>query len=168
MRRSFLLPSFAPRNAPSFSNNTMNSSFWSNTKMTSVSPQTMFFRSFASQIIYKDELRNLLNRKAKDYVLVDVREPYELLQEGKLPNSVNIPLAQLEKDLQLPEYDFVSKYGIDQIDPDQQVIFSCRAGVRAERACEIASKLGFNNVRNYKGSAKEWFQLPDQAPPKRV
>lgn len=30
-------------------------------------------------------------------------------------------------------------------------------GVRSDMACRIAAEEGFSNVKNYKGSALEWF-----------
>jgi len=112
-------------------------------------------------VITKNELEKLIKEKSvnkHNYILIDVREPTELQKTGQIPTSINIPLGQLETTLQLNEKDFQKKYGM-RLGQNDQLIFSCLAGVRSENACNIAKNQGFNNVKNYKGSATEWFNL---------
>ena len=40
-----------------------------------------------------DELKNMLSNQ--NIQLIDVREPYELIEDGRIPNSINIPCKHL-------------------------------------------------------------------------
>ncbi|XP_040839041.1 thiosulfate sulfurtransferase/rhodanese-like domain-containing protein 3 isoform X4 [Ochotona curzoniae] len=52
------------------------------------------FCTAASKYLTYKELKNLLN--SKNIMLIDVREPWEILEYGKIPGSVNIPLDELD------------------------------------------------------------------------
>lgn len=91
-------------------------------------------------------------------LLIDVREPSEVEEFGKIPTSVNIPLGQVEKALKLSEEEFKKIYSIDKPALDHYIIFHCRTGRRSQVAAEIAVKLGYNNVSNYVGSWVDWAE----------
>ncbi|KAI8119681.1 Heat shock protein 67B2 [Lucilia cuprina] len=110
------------------------------------------------EIAYYDEIKDLPNHPEK--LLIDVRTPEELVQTGKIPTSINIPLSVLEQELSLnvKAEDFKQKYGRDKPAADMQLIFTCRSGRRAQQAAEIAVQLGYTNVKNYKGSWLDWAE----------
>uniref|UniRef100_A0A8C3X4T9 Thiosulfate sulfurtransferase like domain containing 3 n=1 Tax=Catagonus wagneri TaxID=51154 RepID=A0A8C3X4T9_9CETA len=54
------------------------------------------------------ELKSLL--KSKKIMLIDVRETWEILEYGKIPGSVNIPLDDVGEALQMSPKDFKEKY----------------------------------------------------------
>ncbi|XP_059474856.1 thiosulfate sulfurtransferase/rhodanese-like domain-containing protein 3 [Neocloeon triangulifer] len=101
---------------------------------------------------------DIIDLKAKDQiVLVDVREPKEIQETGKLPGSIHIPLGELQQALQLPSEEFKSKYeGADQPDKTSDLVFSCRGGVRSRKAMAAAQEIGFANVRHYAGGWLDW------------
>ncbi|KAH8310604.1 hypothetical protein KR044_002115 [Drosophila immigrans] len=103
-----------------------------------------------------EEVKDIPNQSAK--YLVDVRNKAELEETGVLPSSINIPLPDLEKALNLPDTDFVTKYGRPKPTTEAVVIFSCKAGGRAARAANLAKTLGFANAKAYPGSWTEWAQ----------
>ncbi|KAH8257889.1 hypothetical protein KR038_002778 [Drosophila bunnanda] len=88
--------------------------------------------------------------------LFDVRNETELKETGVLPASINIPLPELEKALNLPNEEFAQAYGREKPPTDAVLIFSCKAGGRAARAANLASTLGFTNAKAYAGSWTEW------------
>ncbi|XP_057594838.1 thiosulfate sulfurtransferase/rhodanese-like domain-containing protein 3 isoform X2 [Hippopotamus amphibius kiboko] len=96
--------------------------------------------------VYKDvtymELKNLL--KSKKIVLIDVREPWEILEYGKIPGSVNIPLDKVGEALQMNPKDFKEKYNEVKPSISDSLVFSCLAGVRSKKAVDTAISLGFN------------------------
>ncbi|XP_065371347.1 rhodanese domain-containing protein CG4456-like [Calliphora vicina] len=110
------------------------------------------------EIAYYEEIKDLPNHPEK--LLIDVRTPEELVQFGKIPTSINIPLSVVEQELSanVKAADFKEKYGRDKPATDMQIIFSCRSGKRAQQAAEIAVKLGYTNVKNYKGSWLDWAE----------
>ncbi|KAJ8936896.1 hypothetical protein NQ318_010923 [Aromia moschata] len=99
-------------------------------------------------------------RKLKDdpkYLLIDVREPSELQENGSIPGAINIPLNEVEPALvKLTPVEFQEKYGRDKPDKDFNIIFSCRSGRRSGIAQEKAKGLGYRNVYNYVGSWLDW------------
>lgn len=84
----------------------------------------------------------------------DVREPDEVML-GSIPSSVNVPLSNFEKALDMDESDFLRAYGFRKPGKDQKMIFYCKAGVRAGSAAGLAKDKGWKNVRNYPGSYDE-------------
>lgn len=107
-------------------------------------------------VVSYEEVKDLPNHPEK--LLIDVREPDELKQFGQIPTSINIPLGEVEKALQLPEDKFKAQYGHSKPKPEDYVIFHCRLGRRSQTASETAAKLGFSNVHNYAGSWLEWAE----------
>lgn len=45
--------------------------------------------AFIIPVVYYDEIKNLPNHPEK--ALIDVREPNELLEFGRIPTSINVP-----------------------------------------------------------------------------
>ncbi|CAO1305562.1 unnamed protein product [Diamesa hyperborea] len=103
-----------------------------------------------------DEVKDLPNHPEK--LLIDVREPQEIVDTGIIPTSVNIPLSTVEDSLKLSAADFKSKFQREKPSPDTEVIFHCKMGGRAGKAADTAAQLGFKNVKNYKGSWTEWAE----------
>jgi molybdopterin/thiamine biosynthesis adenylyltransferase/rhodanese-related sulfurtransferase len=77
----------------------------------------------------------------RNLVLVDVREPAEFAV-GHLPQAINVPLGQLESELQ-------------RVNPalprDRTLVFLCRSGARSLRACVSARRLGYANIVQLEG-----------------
>lgn len=102
-----------------------------------------------------EEVKDLL-QKGKAF-FVDVREPKELVNDGRIPGCVNIPLNDVGTALELPPEKFKEKYGRDKPSPDDpNVIFSCRKGVRATSAMQTAHARGYHAARFYRGSFCDW------------
>uniref|UniRef100_A0A1L8DUC5 Putative heat shock protein n=1 Tax=Nyssomyia neivai TaxID=330878 RepID=A0A1L8DUC5_9DIPT len=114
------------------------------------------FSSESMKIATYEEVKQLCDHPEK--LLIDVREPNELLETGSIPTSINIPLNSVEESLKMSNEDFKAKYGRDKPSKEQEVIFHCRLGGRAGKAHDIAVALGFANAKNYKGSWAEWSE----------
>ncbi|XP_039484826.1 rhodanese domain-containing protein CG4456 [Drosophila santomea] len=93
-----------------------------------------------------------------DVYLIDVRRKEELQQTGVIPASINIPLDELDKALNLDGAAFKNKYGRTKPEKQSRIIFSCRSGNRVLEAEKIAKSQGYSNVLIYKGSWNEWAQ----------
>lgn len=109
-------------------------------------------------IAYYEEIKDLPNHPEK--YLIEVRTPEELLETGKIPTSINIPLADVQQELSqnVSAEEFLQKYGRSKPAANDEVIFTCRSGRRAEAAAKIAISLGYTNVKNYKGSWLDWAE----------
>ncbi|XP_017085271.1 rhodanese domain-containing protein CG4456 [Drosophila eugracilis] len=90
--------------------------------------------------------------------LIDVRRKEELQQTGTIPASINIPLDDLEKALNLDGSAFKNTYGRPKPEKESKIIFTCRSGNRVVEAEKIAKGLGYSNVVLYKGSWNDWAQ----------
>ncbi|XP_068841628.1 thiosulfate sulfurtransferase/rhodanese-like domain-containing protein 3 [Capricornis sumatraensis] len=112
-----------------------------------------FCTTICEDVTYK-ELKNLL--KSKKIMLIDVREPWEIHESGKIPGSVNIPLDDVGEALQMNPKDFKEKYKEVKPSKSDSLVFSCLAGVRSKKAMVTAVSLGFNSAQHYAGGWKEW------------
>ncbi|KAM5124900.1 thiosulfate:glutathione sulfurtransferase-like [Mantella aurantiaca] len=106
-------------------------------------------------VTYED-LKKLLNSGSVQ--LFDVRNPEEV-QNGRIPNSVNIPVTEVEAALQMDPDAFKQKYNVEKpkLD-DDNVIFHCQLGRRGQRATDIAIAMGYKKAQNYPGAYKEWAE----------
>jgi rhodanese-related sulfurtransferase len=75
------------------------------------------------------ELKKQLDSGEK-LLLTDVREDWELKEDGAIPGASHIPMAELDKRRK-------------DIPKDVEIVFYCRAGVRAERAAEQFIEAGY-------------------------
>ena len=64
-------------------------------------------------------------------IIIDVREPDELVNEGVIPGATNIPMGQVETALRMSPTEFEATYGRPQPQREDPVIFICRVGRRA-------------------------------------
>ncbi|XP_066145042.1 rhodanese domain-containing protein CG4456-like [Euwallacea fornicatus] len=107
--------------------------------------------------VHFDEFQNLI--KDCNVTVIDVRQPEELAEHGALPRAINIPLGEVEDVLKnLSDDQFLKKYGCKKPQKDSPIIFSCRSGIRSEKAQIAALKLEFTNVKNYLGGWTEWTE----------
>lgn len=72
-------------------------------------------------------------------VIIDVREPEELVKLGAIKTSVNIPLGQIRKAIENGD-----------IDKNKNIIITCAVGKRGYLATRILLQHGYN-VRNFNG-----------------
>ncbi|XP_072284482.1 thiosulfate:glutathione sulfurtransferase [Pyxicephalus adspersus] len=105
-------------------------------------------------VITYDELKQLISSGCVQ--IFDVRNPEEV-QNGKIPNSINIPVSELEDALKMDPAAFKQKFKAEKpkLD-DSNVIFHCQLGRRGQRATEMAIAEGYKNARNYLGAYSEW------------
>ena len=85
-----------------------------------------------------------LTDMARGALLIDVREAEELAEDGYIPGSIHIPLAEVAE--KLPE-----------VAPDHntELIFYCKSGKRSQKATEQAVELGYQRVYNL-GGIGDW------------
>ena len=74
-----------------------------------------------------------------DVVFLDVRNEEEL-PKISLPNSIQIPLSDLEENL-------------DQLDSNKMILVYCQSGIRSKKAVEILKKNQFLKVQSIAGGA---------------
>lgn len=104
-----------------------------------------------------EEVKDLLQKGTAFFV--DVREPKELVNDGRIPGAVNIPLNDVSSALELSADKFKEKYGRAKPSPDDpNLIFSCRKGVRATSAMQAAHAKGYHAARFYRGSFCDWVE----------
>ena len=120
-------------------------------------------------IIGKDEIdyvefeQHRLHGKA---LIVDVRSPEELKNNGEIPNTINIPFAHIPAYFQ-GQYvaKFEEEFGIKKPSENEPIIVFCRSGVRAEMAKQLLTNaptgIVYRNVAKYPGGFDEWRHLSD-------
>lgn len=83
-------------------------------------------------IVKPAELKALLDRKAADITVVDVRDPKEYA-EGHIPGAINIPVAT-----------FAAGSGV--LDKKKQIIVYCNSGGRSYNAYRKLQKLAYPGI----------------------
>ncbi|KOB66126.1 Uncharacterized protein OBRU01_21836 [Operophtera brumata] len=92
----------------------------------------------------------------KHVLIIDVREPDEIKEHGKIPNSLNIPLGSLATTLSASEKEFKETFKRDKPKHSSEIIFYCMIGKRSGVAQQNALNLGYKNAKNYLGSWTDW------------
>ncbi|KAJ5246064.1 hypothetical protein N7468_001047 [Penicillium chermesinum] len=96
----------------------------------------------------------------KPAIFIDVREPAELKGTGVIPSAINIPLASQADAIFLTDDEFETRFGFPKppMEGDSQLVFYCKAGVRAETAAQMAVQAGYDpeRVAVYYGSWLDW------------
>lgn len=89
--------------------------------------------------------------------IIDVREPGEVAQTGRIPGSLNVPMTSAPDSFHVSEDEFEDRFGFARPDPaDGEVLFYCKAGVRSRAAAGIARDAGWTKVGEYPGSWLDW------------
>ena len=101
------------------------------------------------------ELKALLDSGAKDFVLLDVRNPHEY-QIAKIPGSVLVPLPDIENG------DGVAK--VKELLNGHRLIAHCKMGGRSAKALAILKEAGITGT-NVKGGINAWSQEVDASVP---
>jgi adenylyltransferase/sulfurtransferase len=89
--------------------------------------------------------------RGDSFVLLDVREPFEL-EIASLPGALNIPLGELPGRL-------------GELDPQAETLILCRSGGRSANALEFLRDSGFANLWNVEGGINAWSRRIDPAVP---
>ncbi|KRT86788.1 hypothetical protein AMK59_1707 [Oryctes borbonicus] len=112
-------------------------------------------KSAKAAVVSLEELRAAIQDPS--ILIIDVRQPSELIETGVIPNSINIPLNILEATLRsLSPEAFLQQYQREKPDFDTIIIFTCRSGNRSGQAQNIALNLGYIYAKNYAGGWLEW------------
>ncbi|MBD2017671.1 molybdopterin-synthase adenylyltransferase MoeB [Microcoleus sp. FACHB-53] len=107
------------------------------------------------QEITVQELKQLLDGDAKDFVLLDVRNPNEY-EIAKLPGSVLIPLSEIENGQGVEK--------VKQVLNGSRLIAHCKFGSRSAKALGILKDAGIDGT-NVKGGISAWSKEVDPSVP---
>ncbi|KAK6507611.1 hypothetical protein TWF481_006038 [Arthrobotrys musiformis] len=108
------------------------------------------------KVVGFEEVKKLSDNPDPKRLIVDVREPHELLASGVIPNSINIPFSTSPDAFFLPPDSFEDKFGVEKPTEETELVFSCKAGIRGLSAARIAREAGYGNVATYEGSWIDW------------
>ncbi|HET6151347.1 MAG TPA: adenylyltransferase/sulfurtransferase MoeZ [Marmoricola sp.] len=90
---------------------------------------------------------------ARDFVLVDVREPNEY-EINRIPGSVLIPKG-----------DFLNGSALEQLPSDKQVVLHCKSGVRSAECLAIVKGAGYADAVHVGGGVVAWVNQIDPSQP---
>lgn len=117
-------------------------------------PLKLNLLSSESRISSKEYNEILLNKES--HVLVDVR-PAHHFKIVSLPNSVNIPYADIE--FKLPEISSMLMKDGEEKSPELYVV--CRRGNDSQRAVQYLHKMGFASAKDIVGGLEAWAKNVD-------
>jgi rhodanese-related sulfurtransferase len=129
------------------------------------------YASNGMQHIHFDQMEEIVNDYEKngdqsEYIVIDVRTDEEVVYTGKISPSVcTLPVQVIMQYnvFSLDHDDFEELCGFPKPEPDQTIVFTCKAGIRSVYACQYASQSGYTKLMNYVGGSSEWFHY---RPPK--
>ncbi|GAB4196766.1 MAG: molybdopterin-synthase adenylyltransferase MoeB [Coleofasciculaceae cyanobacterium] len=107
------------------------------------------------QEITVQELKQLLDSDARDFVLLDVRNPGEY-EIAKIPGSVLVPLSEIENGQGVET--------VKQLLNGHRLIAHCKFGSRSAKALGILKDAGIEGI-NVKGGISAWSQEVDPSVP---
>jgi rhodanese-related sulfurtransferase len=84
-------------------------------------------------------------------VIVDIRDPRELVLEGKIPGSFHAPRGMLEFWI-----DPASPYFKPVFGEDKKFVFHCAAGARSALATQTVQRMGLKPVAHIIGGMGAW------------
>ena len=93
------------------------------------------------------ELQQRLQEPARDFVIIDVREPWEA-EVCALPGADLIPMGQIPG-------------RVDEIDREQDVIVVCHHGIRSQQVAYYLQNAGFEKLFNLRGGIDAWAREID-------
>ena len=102
--------------------------------------------------IFPLELKKLLSENPRNFILLDVRQPWEN-EKVAFPDSGLFPLNRLV--LEKPD-----------LPQDAEIIAYCHHGVRSKTALELLKRHGFKNVKHLAGGIDLYSQTADPAVPR--
>lgn len=95
--------------------------------------------------ISADEAQQILQEKADNVLLVDVRE-YDEWDAGHIPGALHIPLSQ-----------FASRTHEVLKNKEQEVVVYCLSGGRSAQAAMMLADMGHPSVSNLQGGISAWY-----------
>ena len=101
------------------------------------------------------ELKKLIDSGAKDFVLLDVRNPNEY-QIAQIPGSVLVPLPDIEHGAGIAK--------VKELLNGHRLIAHCKMGGRSAKALGILKEAGIEGI-NVKGGITAWSQEVDSSVP---
>jgi adenylyltransferase/sulfurtransferase len=102
------------------------------------------------------QLEHMLKERdegARDFVLVDVREPNEF-EINKIPGSVLIPKGE-----------FLNGNALGELPGDKQVVLHCKSGVRSAECLAVLKGAGFADAVHVGGGVAAWVSQVDPSQP---
>ncbi|GAB1318804.1 Thiosulfate sulfurtransferase rdl2, mitochondrial [Madurella fahalii] len=90
--------------------------------------------------------------------IIDVREPAELQQTGRIPGAINVPITSAPDSFHISDEEFEDRFGYPRPGRDTEVVFYCKAGVRSRGAAGLAKDAGWTKVGEFPGSWLEWYE----------
>lgn len=97
------------------------------------------------------ELKEKLDKGTNDFVLIDVREPWEL-NVCSIPGATSIPMRAIPA-----RYPELSK--------DAELVLMCHHGVRSQQVAYFLERQGFTKLNNLAGGIAAWARDIDPKMP---
>ncbi len=89
--------------------------------------------------------------QANHALLVDIREPQELLDNGVIPGAIHAPRGMLEF-----WADPTSPYHRSEFDPERRTLLYCASGGRSALATATLQELGYQDIAHLDGGIQAW------------
>jgi len=139
-----------------------------NTSLATLSPRHFFSTEkpqpqTESKIWSFEQVSKLIADPTHKLAIIDVREPSELQETGKIPGAVNIPIKTSPDSFHINEEEFEDRFGCPRPEKDAELVIYCRSGVRGRAAAGLARDAGWTKIGEYPGSWLDWLEKGGKA-----
>lgn len=97
------------------------------------------------------ELKQKLDQKDGNLLVVDVREPWEI-NVCSLPGATSIPMRAIP-----------ARY--PELPKDAEIVVVCHHGSRSQQVAHFLERVGFENINNLVGGVAAWARDVDPSMP---
>ena len=104
-------------------------------------------------VVQLEEMLKERSEGARDFVLVDVREPNEY-EINQIPGSVLIPKGE-----------FLNGNALGELPSDKQIVLHCKSGVRSAEALAVLKGAGYADAVHVGGGVVAWVNQIDPSQP---
>lgn len=121
-----------------------------------ISSSQAFRRCVHSSAVSFQEIRykDYLKRVKEGMQIVDVRNPGEIKNMGRVNGSFEIPLDQLEQEFMLSPEEWKKKYNRGKPSEDTPIMLICAGGVRSKTGAKMLQQMGYRQPLSYRGGYK--------------
>jgi rhodanese-related sulfurtransferase len=91
-------------------------------------------------------------KSGRDFVLLDVREPFEL-EQASLPGVTHVPMREIPA-------------RVSDLDRGAEIAVMCHYGGRSERVAQFLAMQGFTRVHNVEGGIDAYAERVDPSVPR--
>lgn len=103
--------------------------------------------------------REKADGKASTTYIIDVRDKYEVEDDGMVPQAIHIPVRELNEALRMSGGSFEKRYGVHKPGKRDRIVLYCNSGRVSSSAELYFTNEGYKRVSHIQGGYEEWKKM---------